>query len=279
MIGIAIASATARVVGEQLAPGERVVEGRDDHHRGRAGLLGVDAELDGLGGRERAGAGDDRHAAGGGVDGGLDQLAALGVRRASVNSPVLPPGTRPPTPAAIRRSTIAASASVSSALPSSVNGRDQRGQHAVEVRLRHGETSRMSGVDAFGGREPGPGGGLHVPQLGEVVAGQVQVLVGSERALERAPGGGRGRGARRRCRAPSAGPSRRRSRRASAGRARAGRRGSARRSPRRSRASARRRPGRRRTASGCRRAAARPVRSACAWLVNMSNTRPGVAIA
>jgi hypothetical protein len=42
-----------------------------------------------------------------------------------------------------------------------------------------------SGVDAFGGHQPGPGSGFHVPQLGEVVARQMQVLVGAERALER----------------------------------------------------------------------------------------------
>jgi hypothetical protein len=41
-----------------------------------------------------------------------------------------------------------------------------------------------SRVDAFGGREPGLGGGLHRAQRGEVVAGQVQVLVGAERALQ-----------------------------------------------------------------------------------------------
>ena len=39
-----------------------------------------------------------------------------------VNSPVLPPGTSPPTPASISRSTNAPSASVSIALPSSVKG-------------------------------------------------------------------------------------------------------------------------------------------------------------
>ena len=42
-----------------------------------------------------------------------------------------------------------------------------------------------SGVYTFGGHEPRPGGGLDVPQLGEVVARQVQVLVGAERALKR----------------------------------------------------------------------------------------------
>jgi hypothetical protein len=41
------------------------------------------------------------------------------------------------------------------------------------------------GVDAFSSREPGLGGGLHRAQLGEVVAGQVQVLVGAERTLQR----------------------------------------------------------------------------------------------
>src|SRR5918992_6184735 len=42
-----------------------------------------------------------------------------------------------------------------------------------------------SGVDAFGGRETGAGGGLDVSQLGEVVARQVQVLVRAKRALKR----------------------------------------------------------------------------------------------
>ena len=45
-----------------------------------------------------------------------------------VNSPVLPPGTSPPTPASIRRSTLATSASVSIALPSSVKGVSSAGR-------------------------------------------------------------------------------------------------------------------------------------------------------
>ena len=69
-----------RVVREQLGPRERVVERRDDHHRGGAGPLGVHAQLDGLARRERAGAGDDGDAAAGRFDGDLDELAALGVR-------------------------------------------------------------------------------------------------------------------------------------------------------------------------------------------------------
>ena len=40
-------------------------------------------------------------------------------------------------------------------------------------------------IDALGGHRTGAGGGLHVPQLGEVVAGEVQVAVGAERAFER----------------------------------------------------------------------------------------------
>src|SRR5919206_2291231 len=100
-----------------------------------------------------------------------------------VNSPVLPPGTRPPTPAPTRRSTIAASAAVSIASPSAVNGVTSAG-------ITPWNGSGMghlsySGVDAFGGLEPGPGGGLHVPQRGEVVAGEVKVLVRAERALQR----------------------------------------------------------------------------------------------
>ena len=133
-----------------------------------------------------------------------------------------------------------------------------------------------SGVDAFGGREPGPGGGLDVPQLGEVVARQVQVLVRAERALERGPGGGCGRGARRRCRAPSGAPWRRRSRRASAGRAAC--RSARKRSTISSSLLAHQRRGglrareQHQAPAGPARAAAR---SACAWLVNMSKTRPG----
>jgi hypothetical protein len=39
-------------------------------------------------------------------------------------------------------------------------------------------------VDAFGGEHTGAGGGLHVPELGEVVAGEVDVAVGAERAFQ-----------------------------------------------------------------------------------------------
>src|ERR687887_2855612 len=100
-----------------------------------------------------------------------------------VNSPVLPPGTSPPTPALTRRSTIAVSASASMALPSSVNGVMSAGStpwNGSDI----GDLSD-SGVDAFGGRHPGAGGGLEVPQLGKVVAGQVQVLVRPQRTLQR----------------------------------------------------------------------------------------------
>src|SRR5918999_2922619 len=100
-----------------------------------------------------------------------------------VTSPVLPPGTSPPTPAAIRRSTIAASAPASIALPSSVRGVISAGSTPWNG-SDMGDLSD-SGVDAFGGRQPLPGSGLKVPQLGEVVARQVQVLVGAERALQR----------------------------------------------------------------------------------------------
>ena len=79
MIGIEIALGDRRVVGQQLAPAERLVERRDDHDGGGAGALGVDAELDRLARGQRAGAGDDRHAAGGGFHGHLDHLR--GARR------------------------------------------------------------------------------------------------------------------------------------------------------------------------------------------------------
>src|SRR5919197_4443025 len=100
-----------------------------------------------------------------------------------VNSPVLPPGTSPATPASIRRSTIAASAPVSIALPSSVNGVMSAGS----TPWKGSDMGHLSdsGIDAFGGRAPGAGGGLDVSQLGEVVARQVQVLVRAERALQR----------------------------------------------------------------------------------------------
>ena len=80
MIGIVDRVRDGRVVGEQLAPRERVVERRDDHHRGGPGPLGVHAQLDGLARGQRAGAGDDRDAAGGRLDGDLDELR--GARRA-----------------------------------------------------------------------------------------------------------------------------------------------------------------------------------------------------
>src|SRR3954468_719174 len=102
-----------------------------------------------------------------------------------VNSPVLPPGTRPPTPASTRRSTIAASASASRSLPSSLNGVTRAGRtpwksDMVDLGSEGGEGR----VDAFGGEHTGAGGGLHVPQLGEVVAGQVEVAARAERAFE-----------------------------------------------------------------------------------------------
>src|SRR5918995_4465982 len=100
-----------------------------------------------------------------------------------VNSPVLPPGTRPPTPATTSRSTIAASAPASIASPSLVKG-------VISAGSTPWKGSDMGdlldpGVDAFGGRGARPGGGLQVAQLGEVVTGQVQVAVAAERALER----------------------------------------------------------------------------------------------
>jgi hypothetical protein len=67
-------------VREQLGPRERVVERRDDHDRGGAGLFGVHAQLDGLARRERARPGDDGDAAGGRFDGDFDEVTALGVR-------------------------------------------------------------------------------------------------------------------------------------------------------------------------------------------------------
>src|SRR5919198_3361423 len=100
-----------------------------------------------------------------------------------VNSPVLPPGTSPPTPAPTSRSTIAVSASPSSALPSSVNGVTSAGS----TPWNGSDMGHLSdpGVDTFGGREPAAGGGLDVPQLGEVVARQVQVRVRAERTVQR----------------------------------------------------------------------------------------------
>src|SRR5918997_3125124 len=99
-----------------------------------------------------------------------------------VNSPVLPPGTSPPTPAPTRRSTIAASERVSTASPSSVKGVMSAGSTPWKG-SGMGHLSD-SGVDAFGGRAPGAGGGLDVSQLGEVVARQVQVLVRPQRTLQ-----------------------------------------------------------------------------------------------
>jgi hypothetical protein len=55
----------------QLAPRERVVERRHDHHRGRTGRFRVHAQLDGLARGQRAGAGDDGDAAGGRLHRGL----------------------------------------------------------------------------------------------------------------------------------------------------------------------------------------------------------------
>ena len=52
----------------------------------------------------------------------LDELPAFGDAVSVVNSPVLPPGTSPPTPARTSRSTIAVSARASIASPSSVKG-------------------------------------------------------------------------------------------------------------------------------------------------------------
>src|ERR671931_1060488 len=114
-------------------------------------------------------------------------VASVSCRRSAfvsvVNSPVLPPGTRPPTPAPISRSTLAASARVSIAPPSSVKGVIRAGS----TPWKGSDMGHLSdsGVGTFGGREPRLGGGLHVPELGEVVAGQVQVLVGTQRTLER----------------------------------------------------------------------------------------------
>src|SRR5215204_5491219 len=120
-----------------------------------------------------------------------------------VNSPVLPPGTRPPTPAPIRRSTLAASASPSMAEPSAVNGVMRAGRTPWNgfwsgtvtgpcgSRDGSGRLGDVCGallklrVDALGGGHAGLCGRLHVAQHGEVVAGQVDVAVRAERALER----------------------------------------------------------------------------------------------
>src|SRR6476620_2228354 len=107
-----------------------------------------------------------------------------------VNSPVLPPGTSPPAPAPTRRSTIAASASESTAPPSSVNGVMSAGRTPwksgmVDLGSEGGRSFAQRRLDALGGHRAGAGGGLHVPQLGEVAAGEVQVAAGAERALER----------------------------------------------------------------------------------------------
>src|SRR5262245_55642260 len=100
-----------------------------------------------------------------------------------VNSPVLPPGTSPPTPAATRRSTFARRASPSMAPPSSVKGVMSAGS----TPWKGSDMGHLSdvGLDSFGGRDARAGCGLHVPQLGEVVAGQVQVVVFAERPLQR----------------------------------------------------------------------------------------------
>ena len=116
----------------QLAPGGRVVERRDDHHRGRAGLLGVHAQLDRLARRERArcprppGRGRRRPRRSTSISCLRSALVSV------VNSPVLPPGTRPPTPAPIRRSTNARQRVGVDRAPVLGEGRDQRGQDAVE---------------------------------------------------------------------------------------------------------------------------------------------------
>jgi hypothetical protein len=99
-----------------------------------------------------------------------------------VNSPVLRPGDEPtdagtdqPVDDRGARAAVARAAMLG-------EGRDERGQHSGEG-LSTGHRSDW-GVDAFGGREPGPGGGLDVPRLGEVIARQAQVLVRAERALQ-----------------------------------------------------------------------------------------------
>src|SRR5215207_1759318 len=103
-----------------------------------------------------------------------------------VNSPVLPPGTSPATPAPTSRSTIPASASASS----SVNGVMRAGSTPwksgmVDLGSEGGRSFAQRCLDALGGHRAGAGGGLHVPQLGEVVAGEVKVGVGAERAFQR----------------------------------------------------------------------------------------------
>src|SRR5919197_5247746 len=107
-----------------------------------------------------------------------------------VNSPVLPPGTSPATPAPTSRSTIAASASASTSVPSSVNGVMSAGSTPwnsgmVDLGSEGGRLLAQRCLDALGGRRAGAGRGLHVPQLGEVVAGQVKVGVGAARAFQR----------------------------------------------------------------------------------------------
>ena len=71
---------------------------------------------------------------------------------------------------------------MSIALPSSVKGVSSAGRMPWNSDM--GDLSD-SGFDSFSGREPGLGGGLHRPQLGEVVAGQVQVLMRAQRAFQR----------------------------------------------------------------------------------------------
>src|SRR4051794_36181602 len=111
-----------------------------------------------------------------------------------VNSPVLPPGTSPPTPAPISRSTSARSAPASISAPSGVNGVISAGSTPLKTTgwlpppgppaFSYMGHLSDSGVDAFGDGAAGLRGGLHGSQLGEVIARQVQVLVGAECALK-----------------------------------------------------------------------------------------------
>ena len=176
-MGISITSATAWKCALQLVPARR--------RRRTAGRPSPPPrttrrtrQLDRLGGRQRAGAGDDGHAAGRGLEVDLDScLRSSSVR--VVNSPVLPPGTRPSTPAR-QVVDVAASAPASIALAVRGQRRDQRGQDAVELRrawvtsrIRRNLLVRLPLSSVLGG-------GLHRAQLGAVVAGQVQVLMGAE---------------------------------------------------------------------------------------------------
>ena len=93
--------------------GRLVVVGRDDQHRVGARLLGVARQLDGLGGRIRAGAGDDRHAASAWST--HHSTTCLCSSCDSVGlSPVVPTGTRPLVPSAICQSTMSRNAFSSS---------------------------------------------------------------------------------------------------------------------------------------------------------------------